>query len=105
MTLRSQCMFASVLITTLAAAPLSAQQATEVDNVAAFARLYGVTRWFYPSDAAAAMDWNRFAIHGIDRVRAARTSAEVETTLQAAWFSESTRRSSERLVRSGRTRA
>lgn len=82
MTLRSQCMFASVLITTLAAAPMSAQQTTEVDNVAAFARLYGVTRWFYPSDAAAALDWNRFAIHGIGRVRAARTSAELETTLR-----------------------
>ena len=45
----------------------------EIDNVAAFARLYGVVRFFYPSDAAAELDWNRFAVHGVSRVRAART--------------------------------
>ena len=44
----------------------------EIDNVAAFARLYGVVRFFYPSDAAAELDWNRFAVHGVSRVRAAR---------------------------------
>ena len=35
-----------------------------VANLHAFARLYGVVRWFHPSDAAAAIDWNRFAIDG-----------------------------------------
>ena len=44
----------------------------EIENVAAFARLYGVVRFFYPSDAAAELDWNRFAVHGVGRVRAAR---------------------------------
>ncbi len=43
----------------------------EVANAAAFARLYGVVRWFYPSDAAATLDWDRFAIHGVARARAA----------------------------------
>ena len=82
MTFRSLCLFAAVILIARAAAPLSAQPATEVDNVAAFARLYGVARWFYPSDAAAALDWNRFAIDGIRRVRGARTPAELETTLK-----------------------
>lgn len=54
----------------------------QIENVAAFARLYGVARWFYPSDAAAALDWNRFAVEGVRRVRDARTSAELETTLK-----------------------
>lgn len=62
------------------ATPASAQQ--EIENVAAFARLYGVVRWFYPSDAAATLDWNRFAVDGVRRVRNARTAAELETTLE-----------------------
>ena len=54
----------------------------EIDNVAAFARLYGVVRFFYPSDAAAELDWNRFAVHGVARVRSARSATELETTLK-----------------------
>ena len=54
----------------------------EIDNVAAFARLYGVVRFFYPSDAAADLDWNRFAVHGVSRVRAARNAADLEATLE-----------------------
>lgn len=60
----------------------SSTAAQEVDNVAAFARLYGVARWFYPSDAAASLDWNRFAVYGVGRVRGARTPAELETALK-----------------------
>jgi hypothetical protein len=35
----------------------------EIENVAAFARLYSVVRYFYPGDAANELDWNRFAVH------------------------------------------
>jgi len=54
----------------------------EVDNVAAFGRLYGVVRFFYPSDAAAELDWNRFAADGVKQVREARSTAELATTLE-----------------------
>jgi len=37
-------------------------------NLHAFTRLYGMVRWFHPSDAAAAIDWDRFAIEGARRV-------------------------------------
>jgi hypothetical protein len=47
------------------AAPRAAPPNTA--NVAAFARLFGVVRYFYPSDAAAAVDWNRFAVDGVAR--------------------------------------
>ena len=47
----------------------------EIGNVAAFARLYGVVRYSYPSDAAAEIDWARFALHGMARARAAATRA------------------------------
>jgi hypothetical protein len=53
----------------------------EIDNVAAFARLYGVVRYFYPSDAAAALDWNRFAVHGVKQVRAAADVKALERAL------------------------
>src|SRR3954470_14458348 len=33
-------------------------------NLHAFARLYGIVRWFHPSDAAAEVDWDRFAVEG-----------------------------------------
>jgi peptidase S41-like protein len=39
-----------------------------VANLRAFARLYGVVRWFHPSDAASAIDWDRFAVEGSHRI-------------------------------------
>ena len=63
--------------------PLTAQTPQrDLDNTAAFARLYGVVRYFYPSDAAASLAWNRFAVHGVRHVRAARTGAELESALK-----------------------
>jgi C-terminal processing protease CtpA/Prc len=67
-------------VAVLTSTPLVAQQETQ--NVAAFAHLYGVARWFYPSDAAAALDWNRFAVEGVRRVRTASTPAMLEATLK-----------------------
>ncbi len=42
--------------------------ASRLASLRAFARLYGVIRWFHPSDAAAAIDWDRFAVDGVRRV-------------------------------------
>ena len=55
----------------------------ELENLRAFARLYGVLRFFHPSDEAAALDWNRYAVLGVARVRVARDSAELEAALEA----------------------
>jgi len=41
---------------------------TRIANIHAFARLYGVVRWFHPSDSAASVDWNQLAIRGVARV-------------------------------------
>ena len=54
---------------------LLAQPSREIENVAAFARLYGVVRFFYPSDAAATADWNHLAIDGVARVRTSHARA------------------------------
>jgi C-terminal processing protease CtpA/Prc len=51
-----------------ASAPRRSPAEQRLANLHAFARLYGVVRWFHPSDAAAATDWTRFATDGVRRV-------------------------------------
>src|SRR5688500_3515981 len=54
----------------------------EPEKLAALARLYGVVRWFHPTDAAHEVDWNRLAVHAAAAVRSARTTADVQRALQ-----------------------
>jgi len=54
-------------------------------NVTAFSRLYGVVRFFHPSDEAAAADWNLFAIDGVRKVEAAASPAELAADLQTVF--------------------
>jgi hypothetical protein len=65
--------------TMLAALPIAAAvlvssspPSREIENVAAFARLYGVVRFFLPQRRGGRIDWNRFAVLGVGRARAAR---------------------------------
>lgn len=53
----------------------------QIANLHAFARLYGVVRWFHPSDAAASIDWDRFAIDGVHRVIDARDTRALRAVL------------------------
>ena len=55
----------------------------EVSSLQAFAELYGLVRYFHPSDAAAGADWERLALHGASQVRGASTTDELEETLGA----------------------
>lgn len=55
--------------------------ARRIANLHVFARLYGVVRWFHPSDAAAAVDWDRFGIEGAHRVVNAPDQAALRATL------------------------
>src|ERR1043165_2381044 len=73
--LRHSCIAASLLIAmschheeVLSTKISTATITTRVYNLRAFARLYGVVRWFHPSDAASAINWERFAIEGTHRV-------------------------------------
>jgi hypothetical protein len=78
---------ASALIVLLAAVAAAGQPGRaprrEIDNVAAFAQLYGVARFFYPSDAAASLDWDRFAVEGVARVRTAPDANGLASQLRA----------------------
>ena len=73
-----------LLVATALGAPASGRAPRqEIDNVATFARLYGVVRYFYPTDAAASLDWDRFAVYGVKHTRAALDAKGLETTLEA----------------------
>jgi hypothetical protein len=52
-----------------------------VANLHAFARLYGVVRWFHPSDTAGSVDWDRFAIEGVSAVIDAPDAKALRITL------------------------
>ena len=55
-------------------------------NLTAFATLYGIVRFFHPSDEAAATDWNRFAIEGVRKVEGANSVEDLAAALQ--WIFE-----------------
>jgi Peptidase family S41 len=74
------------LVLTLGTPAASQAPQANLPNVAALARLYGVVRYFYPSDAAAALDWNRFAVHAAKQARAARNPKELEAVLEALFI-------------------
>ncbi len=55
----------------------------KLQNLRAFARLYGYVRYFHPSDAAANTDWDAFAIHGVRQVTGASSRAELRSALDS----------------------
>src|SRR6266568_7544708 len=55
-----------------------------LENLQAFARLFGYIRYFHPSDAAAAADWEQIAIHSVDAVEKAQNAVELASSLTAA---------------------
>ncbi|MCP5099061.1 MAG: hypothetical protein GY943_26205 [Chloroflexi bacterium] len=60
--------------------PLTAEQ--ELANLIAFARLYGVVRYFHPSNQVAAIEkWDAVVINGIEAVQDARTPEELAQRL------------------------
>jgi C-terminal processing protease CtpA/Prc len=52
-----------------------------LENLVAFARLYGYIRHFHPSDEAAAADWNALAIAGVPAVENASDPADLARKL------------------------
>jgi hypothetical protein len=53
-----------------------------VANLRAFAKLYGYLRYFHPSDEAAAIDWDRLAVHGAGLVKDAGDAPELRRRLE-----------------------
>ncbi len=55
--------------------------ARQLDNLMAFTKLYGYIRFFHPSDEAAGLDWDKFAMYGSDRMLSCRDQMELKSAL------------------------
>jgi hypothetical protein len=59
------------------------QEGTQIiQNLRAFAKLYGYVRYFHPSDEASQVDWEMLAIYGAEKVKAAKDSEELKLILE-----------------------
>jgi hypothetical protein len=54
----------------------------DVQAIEAFAHLYGYVKYFHPSDEAAKIDWDRFAVYGAKEVASARDTADLKSKLE-----------------------
>jgi hypothetical protein len=53
-----------------------------LENLEALARLFGYVRYFHPSDAAAAADWEQIAIDSVNAVENAQDAVELASALR-----------------------
>lgn len=52
-----------------------------LQNFRAFTKLYGYIRFFHPSDEAASVDWDKFAVYGFEYVENAESDMELKQRL------------------------
>ncbi|WP_018625989.1 S41 family peptidase [Niabella aurantiaca] len=60
---------------------VGAQTSQQQKNIEAFTKLYGYIRHFHPSDEAASINWNQFAVYGAHQVLKASSDDELLRTL------------------------
>lgn len=53
----------------------------KIENIRTFAKVYGYVRWFYPSDEATKLDWDKFAVFGIKRIENAKNANDAKKIL------------------------
>src|SRR5436305_1878193 len=53
-----------------------------VENIAQFARLYGYVRFFHPSEQAVSVDWDKFAVFGVQAVRGVENDEKLRRVLR-----------------------
>jgi hypothetical protein len=53
-----------------------------IQNLRAYAKLYGYTRYFHPSDEASQVDWEQFLICGMEKVKKAQDQRELKVVLE-----------------------
>ncbi|MCL5990934.1 MAG: hypothetical protein M1419_02385 [Bacteroidetes bacterium] len=58
----------------------------EIQNLRTFAKLYGYVRYFHPSDEASLIDWDAFAVDGVEKVKNAKNSEELEEILKKLFY-------------------
>lgn len=61
-------------------------QSQQLENLKAFTKLYGYIRFFHPSDEASQIDWNKFAVYGLEKVKNAKNESELKEILKALFY-------------------
>ena len=59
---------ATLILTFITVFSYSQDRNRQINNVKAFAKMYGYVRYFHPSDEAASINWEKFAIYGSNEV-------------------------------------
>ncbi|MGF1669127.1 MAG: hypothetical protein ACFCU6_01660, partial [Balneolaceae bacterium] len=54
----------------------------ETENLEAFSKLYGYIKYFHPSDEAYSLDWDDFAVYGVERIRSVRTKEGLKSVFE-----------------------
>jgi hypothetical protein len=67
----------------VAAAARGALSDDNLANLIAFTRAFGLLRFFHPSDQAAAADWDRLTVKGVENLETTRSSRALADGLQA----------------------
>ncbi|MFN8671305.1 MAG: S41 family peptidase [Candidatus Sericytochromatia bacterium] len=70
----------SLLLTSMDALAITSEK--KIDNLKAFAKLYGYVKYFHPSDEAASINWDKFAIYGSQKVKNAKNKEELKNILE-----------------------
>ena len=60
----------------------SAVNDQRIQNLRAFAKLYGYIKYFHPSDEASRVDWDAFAVYGVGRVKQAKNLRKLKVALE-----------------------
>lgn len=74
--------FALYFITLLVAFGCNAQTNKSIEYQKGFAKAYGYVKYFHPSDEAATIDWDKFAIYGSSQVEVCTSDEEFLKTLK-----------------------
>lgn len=74
--------FAALLLFALQSYPSYSQnKQRQLSNTEAFTKLYGYIRFFHPSDEAQKVDWDRFAVYGMEKVSTAGNTEQLRDIL------------------------
>ena len=74
--------FAALLLIALQSYQVSSQEKQRhLSNTEAFTKLYGYIRFFHPSDEAQKIDWERFAVFGMQKVYDAGSTEQLREAL------------------------
>jgi hypothetical protein len=69
--------------TASAADPPSKTDAASIDAAMDFAHVYGIVRYFHPSDSLDRIDWNRFIVRGAQRMEAVADRGAIGSALES----------------------